>query len=126
MRPLELFELYRTAIAARDWPAVEQLVAEDVVVVDHRPFGFGSLHGRAAWIRYLQGIIALAADTLPEITRVLHEGERDFSVEVAVRGDAEGSSFEITYAVVGRVEEDRMIRAAFYELGDPRANAQPE
>ena len=37
-----------------------------------------------------------------------------------------GEGFEIAYTLVGEIADDCLVRATFYELDDPRLNAQPE
>ena len=122
MRPLEAWARYVDAVRRRDWDGVAAMVDEDVEITDHRPFGFGALRGRDAYLDYLHGMVALAPDTVPELTRVLHEDDSSFAAEIAVRG----TGFEIVYAIVGEIRDDRLARASFYEAGDPRANVQPE
>lgn len=119
---MEVWKAYQAAIARRDWDAVAECIAEDAAIEDRRPLGLGRLEGRDQIIAYLQGMVELVTDSHPEVTRILHEGECSFAAEIAIRG----TGFEITYALVGEIADDRLKSAVFYEPGDPRVNAQPE
>lgn len=60
--PRRHFDRYIALTNAHDWDALGELVAADVRFVDHRPVGWGEVHGRDAFIEVNRGRLALSPD----------------------------------------------------------------
>jgi len=49
-------------IAARDWDALRALFSPDLVVQDHRPLGWETMHGPGIYLESLRSLVDLAPD----------------------------------------------------------------
>jgi ketosteroid isomerase-like protein len=122
--PLEAWRRYSAALHDRDWEALGEVIDEDVVAIDHRPLGFGTIEGRDAFVDYVQGMIAVAPDIQLEMTRMLRGHDDGIVAELRWHGSSAGAPIESTYAIDARVANGRLVHAVFFEVGDPRV--EPE
>ena len=114
---------FAAALRDRDWAALRRVIGEDVVAIDHRPLGFGTIEGRDAFVDYVQGMIAVAPDINLEMTRMLRRYENGIVAELRWHGTSAGAPIESTYAIDARVADGRLVHAEFFEIGDPRVAA---
>jgi len=100
-------EAYTRAIAARDWDAVAARLAPDLVVNDHRLFGWETLRGPTAVIESLKAMFDLAPDAQIRVDHVIRSDQAEFTVNRWV-GTREGGAFEMARIAVS--ERDRLGR----------------
>src|SRR5262249_54913284 len=50
------------AIAARDWDAMSRVLSPDLLVTDHRPLGWETMHGPVTYVASLESLVDLAPD----------------------------------------------------------------
>ncbi len=86
-RRAELVRAFGQAFAARDWDGLAALLAPDLVVHDHRPLGWETLHGPAAYVAALRSLVELAPDAQLRIDHV-ELSERGFLCVALVGGHA--------------------------------------
>ena len=103
-------------INRRDWDAVAELLAPDVVVQDHRRLGWESLHGPAAYVAMLKALIDLAPDARIGVKH-LRESERAALLSTTLSGTREGGAFEDPRILVAEFDGERKLcRIDFYDL----------
>ncbi len=103
------------AIAARDWDAVAAGLSPELVVRDHRPLGFETLHGVAAYLESLRALMELAPDARLRVDHVRISGRARLSLTRWV-GTREGGDFEVQRVVVTELDlSGRACRFDFYE-----------
>jgi hypothetical protein len=98
------------AIASRDWDAMPALFSPDLVVNDHRPLGWETLHGPATYVESLKSLVDIAPDVR------LRGDHMSFSDRAALVVDAwvgtrEGGAFEAPRAVVFEFDVPGRIRS---------------
>jgi ketosteroid isomerase-like protein len=79
MAPVGLMRRYLAAVQARDWPTAFSLVADDVTVrIPGRSALAGELHGRDAFVGYVEAALARAhgAEVEVELVDMLSSDER--------------------------------------------------
>src|SRR5262249_45280638 len=91
--------------------------AQDLVLEDHRPLGWGTVHSRDEVVTYVRGLLELRPDTRFRTEHVLAlEDRRSLMVSRWVRNESEGA-FEIPFVAVGVVNPDgRTQRVHIYAL----------
>jgi len=113
-RTLELRRAFGRALASRDWDAMATLHAPDLVVNDHRPLGWETLHG-LAHVESLKSLVDLAPDVQPRNHHVTVSDRAALEVFTWL-GTREGGAFEITK--VGVIEIDGTGRHRRYDVYD--------
>jgi ketosteroid isomerase-like protein len=120
-------------VEARDWDALRALYSPDLVVQDHRPLGWETLHGPEQYVKTLESLVELAPDVrLRQDHTSVSDGAALF-VNAWV-GTRDGGAFEAPRIVVWgfdagglmysmdiyNVDQLDAARARFEELGpDP-------
>ena len=120
----ELDERYGTAdttaallprINARDWDAVAEMLAPDLVIEDHRRLGWGTLRGPEAYLAALRALVELAPDATLRLDHLEESGRVSLGLTM-LSGTREGGVFEDARAlVVERDAQARICRIDFYE-----------
>jgi ketosteroid isomerase-like protein len=104
-----LVALYR-ALGDRSWQVARDCFAPDLIFVDHRPLGLGTLD-REQWIASMQAVDELGDGVIWEVFRVLAWSEQGFVVAVRRFGTIAdgGGPFEVD-AILTRLVVDGRIR----------------
>jgi class 3 adenylate cyclase len=104
------------AFATRNWDALTAQLAPDLVVIDHRPLGWETIHGPAAYVATLKSLVDLAPDARLRTDHV-RTSERGLLVVAMWVGTREGGAFEAPRAVVYELDASRRIgRWDVYDL----------
>jgi ketosteroid isomerase-like protein len=114
------------ALLDRDWEAVRECFAPDLVVVDHRPLSLGTLD-REPWIASLQAVDELGDGVVWEVFRVLACNEQGFVKGVRRLGTIAGGGgpFENEVYAAALVADGRIQRyEVFGEADAERAVAR--
>ena len=104
------------AVAARDWDALAAQFAPDLVVTDHRPFGWETLRGPAVFVETFKSLFDLAPDARLRTDHVTMSARGELVI-ATWWGTREGGAFEAPRVVV--LEHDasgRICREDFYNL----------
>jgi class 3 adenylate cyclase/tetratricopeptide (TPR) repeat protein len=131
-RVSEWMRAFGRAIASHDWDAARALFSADLVVRDHRPLGWETLHGSAVYVESLKSLVDLAPDVRLRVDHMSLSDSAAFLVDAWV-GTREGGAFEAPRAVVLEFDKDGRIRsldfynpeqidearARFAEFGNP-------
>jgi hypothetical protein len=104
------------AIATRDWDAMSRLLSPDLVVNDHRPLGWETLHGPATYVESLKSLVDLAPDVRLRGDHMSFSDRAALVVDTWV-GTREGGAFEAPRAVVFEFDVRGRIRSM--DLHDP-------
>src|SRR5262249_17784251 len=91
-RHAKVMTAFKRAFAARDWDAMASLLAEDYVLVDHRPLGWGTLDG-PTYLESLKALAELAPDTRFR-TDHLWVSARGLMFVNVLHGTRDGGAFE--------------------------------
>jgi hypothetical protein len=59
---LSWLDEYHAVLRARDWDRTRTYIAEDAVVIDHRPRGWGTIHGAEAWVAHARPMFEQSPD----------------------------------------------------------------
>lgn len=106
---------------SRDWKAVRELLAEDLVVEDTRQVGWDPIHGADAMLEFFRSTIEPGPDIVYGIDRVLARDARAIaltSTHLAHAADS-GAEFTIPLGQVAQFDEDGLLeRVWFYDHGD--------
>jgi ketosteroid isomerase-like protein len=127
--------LFLGAFAGRDWDALADVFAPDVVVNDHRPLGWETIHGRDAYVASLRSLTDLAPDARLRLDHV-DMSDRGLLWIAAWIGTREGGPFETSWIMVSEHDEGGRVsrfdqydpgqvdaaRARFASLGTQRPN----
>ncbi|MBX3024108.1 AAA family ATPase [bacterium] len=102
-------EIFRHALAARDWEALADVLAPDLVVHDHRPLGWEATRGPQPYVDALRELVALAPDVRLRLDHadVCAHGYLALSTWV---GTHEGGIFEAPSYIVGELDASRRAR----------------
>jgi ketosteroid isomerase-like protein len=125
---------FAAAVAARDWEALAALLAPELVVYDHRPLGWETLHGPAPLVKGWQAMVELAPDVRLRIDHAT-TSDRASLAALTISGTHEGGEFEDLRIIVheydgnGRICQHDIFgidqldaaRARFEELRGDRA-----
>ena len=104
------------AIAARDWEAAAARLAPDLVVTDHRPLGWETMHGPSAYVASLRSLFELAPDARLRVDHVRSAG-RATLLTGAWLGTREGGAIEAPRVAVNEWNTSGLVvRMDFYEL----------
>ena len=96
-----------------DWDAFAAYQTEDIVVVDHRPSGWGVVRGRAATIELGIGLASLADEVRGSFTDVLAFGPDAVVVWFDVTGTSDGgASFSRPVVTVSHFGGDGLVDRA--------------
>jgi tetratricopeptide (TPR) repeat protein len=107
---------FAQAIAVRDWDGLAARHAPDLVVTDHRPLGWETMRGPAAFIESLKALVDLAPDVRLRADHVIVSKRRDLAVGT-LHGTREGGAFEDSRVVVAELDaQGRTCRLDFYTL----------
>jgi ketosteroid isomerase-like protein len=90
---------FAAAVAARDWDALAAVLAPDLVVYDHRPLGWETLHGPAMLVDTFKSFVELAPDVRLRIGHVTVSAGGSLAV-ATFSGTHEGGEFEDVRVVV--------------------------
>ena len=102
------------AMGRRDWPAMTATIAEDVVAVDHRPSGWGTV-GRDDFVELYRGSVALAPDAWFGFHDILALTDRGVVAEAAGIGTTvDGGEFRTAASAVLQVADGRVIRIDYF------------
>jgi len=100
------------------------LLSPDLVVTDHRPLGWETLHGPATYVESLKSLVDLAPDVRLRNDHMSLSGRAALFVNTLV-GTRECGAFEAPRAVVFAFDADGRIRSMdFYDpeqLAEARA-----
>ena len=127
----------RAAFAGRDWVSFRAVVADDVVLIDHRPAGAGQLSGIDEYVAYAKTL----TDVAPELTTHVSEivaiaNDRLLAVNRTPASTRDSQPFELDslrlYVVrdghIQRVEvfpvDDRPAALSRFQQLGPRPDAQ--
>jgi hypothetical protein len=106
---------FERAVAVRDWDALHALLSPDLVVNDHRPLGWETLHGPAMYVASLKSLVDLAPDVRLRTDHMSVSDRGALFVNTWV-GTREGGAFEAPRAVVVEFDVDGRIRGMdFYD-----------
>jgi hypothetical protein len=110
---------FRRALHDRDWEAARDCYAPDVVLVDHRPLGFGTLD-REQWIAALQANGDLSVGLSWDVFRVAAWNEQGCVVGIRRLGAIPdgGGPFENELFAVTMVAGRRIQRYELFEDAD--------
>ena len=86
-------------MADRDWEALTALLASDLVVCDHRPLGWETLHGPAMLVDTWKSLVELAPDVRMRIDHARVSPGGSLAV-LTLLGTHEGGEFEDVRIVV--------------------------
>jgi hypothetical protein len=98
------------ALAAREWDELASEFAPDLVVEDHRPLGWGTLHSRNELLVYMRSLADLAPDVTVHLEHVLALGIRGALTIRRTVGTREGGRFEIPWVILEMLGPDRRIQ----------------
>jgi ketosteroid isomerase-like protein len=98
---------FSRAIASRDWDAVRNCLAEDLVMEDRRT---PSLLTREPWIASLQSLTGLSPDWCTETVRILAWNGSGRVSLIWTHGTRDGGAFENLLIQVVLVEGERLVR----------------
>ena len=113
MRPSDVWLAFIAAWEADDRDAARGFIADDCVAVDHRPLGFGELHGGDALLAYLNGIRELVPGARAEERERLGESEHAAVSIVTLTGGEDGAPVGLEYHLVSEVR-DGLVRRVWY------------
>jgi class 3 adenylate cyclase/ketosteroid isomerase-like protein/tetratricopeptide (TPR) repeat protein len=95
---------------AGDWATLASMWAEDVVTVDHRPAGWGTVEGRPAYLEVLRGLADVSGERRWVIRDLLHRGARTMAAQWSVVGaDLDGGPFEMVLNVALALDPDGQV-----------------
>lgn len=112
--------------ASDDPPASDgalKVVAENLVMVDHRRLGWDEQRGLERTRELLESAFSISPDLRFEIDEILACDERVIAMRIAFRGHAGDGSGELEYLVgdVAVVEGDKLVSVDFYDYDDDAA-----
>ncbi|WP_255413203.1 BTAD domain-containing putative transcriptional regulator [Mycobacterium sp. 3519A] len=114
------FERFNACLAARDWPAMAQMITDDVCHDDRRRVVSGGLHrGRDAQIANLRAVVEVGVKNL-ESTVIATRGERLALARSRVSGSATRSdAFNLEMLTLIETDADNRITAGInFDLQD--------
>jgi class 3 adenylate cyclase len=100
------------AYNTHDWDAFHTMYTADCVTLDHRPAGWGTLHGPAAQVDMLQPMIAMVPDVHMTMDAVPVVTTDAVLYSATVRGhDAAGGGVELAFHLLNRIDAGDRITA---------------
>jgi class 3 adenylate cyclase len=101
----------------RDWDGLLELWAEDLVVLDHRPGGFGSITDRRDYLRLVQQFVAIAPDARTYGVSIAALRPHGSVALVSNAGtSADGSEVELWFVLVLVVDAGRITTIEHYPV----------
>ncbi len=100
---------FAAAVAARDWDSLATVLASDIVVYDHRPLGWETLHGPALLVGTWKALVELAPDVRLRIDHVMASRSGSLAAFMLL-GTHEGGAFEDYRVVVHEYDGTGQIR----------------
>ena len=111
-----VMETFLRAIAIRDWSLMASVLAPDLVVTDHRPLGWETMRGSAAYVDSLKSLVEFAPDVRLRNDHLRLSTRAALFVNTWV-GTREGGAFEAPRAVVFGLDAGGRIHSMdFYEF----------
>ena len=106
-------------INARDWDALRGIMADDFVLVDHRPASLGELHGADEYFRSVMPLFDLIPD-FQLFAAVIHEARPTsaFGELLGSGTNSEGSRVELRFLSVGVEVDGKLSRAEYFAPED--------
>ena len=117
---------FMDAYNSRDWPALEQVISDDFILVDHRPLGWGTSTGYASFFERLQ----IGVDAAPDARVYVQSWRREtptcglFCMPMRGHVSEGGGDFELDRLVIAVTENDRLTRMELFDLDDEDAAAE--
>jgi class 3 adenylate cyclase len=108
-RRAALTRAFCDAFAARNWEALAALLAPDLIVNDHRPLGWETLHGPAEYVHALESLVDLAPDVELRVDHLTMAGGCAIYF-TTWRGTRDGGAFESPSVIVADLDEMGRIR----------------
>src|SRR5262249_19155716 len=99
-RTWEPLQRFGRAVAAREWEQWASLFTPDYAVEDHRLLGWGTLHSRDEYLKYVRTLLDLSPDARWRLDHVLALDARRSLTGATWVGSRDGGPFEIPVAVV--------------------------
>jgi tetratricopeptide (TPR) repeat protein len=107
---------FAAAVTARDWDALEAVFVPALVVYDHRPLGWETLHGPATLVATFKSLVELAPDVRLRIDHVTVSAKASLAMVTFV-GMHEGGAFEDARVVVHEFNrEGKICRHDIYDV----------
>jgi hypothetical protein len=124
-RVASLTRAFSEAFAARDWKALAELLAPELVVSDHRRLGWETLRGPDAYIQALRSLVELAPDVSLRVDQATSSGS-GYLYFTSWQGTREGGAFEEPSWIVCELDANgRIRRFDQYDL-EQRTEAQAQ
>ena len=113
-----VYRAFGRAFATRDWRAMLELLAPEIVVHDHRVLGWEPLRGPAAYVEAIRSLVDLAPDTALRIDHVRMTPHAALGVTTWT-GTRDGGPFETPSITVFQLDpRGRPRRFDQYDLHD--------
>jgi ketosteroid isomerase-like protein len=111
------WETLQRFAAAGDWDELASVFDPDLVLEDHRPIGWGTLHSRDEYLAMIRALVDLAPDLSLRLEHVLALDDRRTLGVGRAAGSWEGGPFEMPFvAVVVLGPDGRIQRFHQYDL----------
>lgn len=116
---LELSRAQRGALRTGDWGTYSSLIAEDVVLVDHRPAALGEVRGRDAVLDVLRALAPLIRDIRPIVRQVFAIAPDRTLVEASATGTSEhGGEVEVSHIRLQQWKDGAVVRIEMFPVDD--------
>jgi ketosteroid isomerase-like protein len=115
----DVLSLNKRATAAwetANWEAYAAVMTDDIVVVDHRPASLGTVEGREAYIAATRVLREMLSDVTNSTVTQYRVHPRGSVAQTLVRGDADGSDFEIAFIALNTIRDGAMDRMELYPV----------
>ncbi len=114
LRPVfALLDAHRT----RDWDAWRAGYHDDLIVIDHRPAGWGVIRGADAWIEHSRALVDISPDVRIYDAAYHAIGRGVFLREMLTKGtNSEGGDVEIRYLWISVRQDGKVARIEAYPL----------
>src|SRR5207249_1897924 len=111
------WETLQRFAAAGDWDELASVFDPDLVLEDHRPIGWGTLHSRDEYLAMIRALVDLAPDLSLRLEHVLALDDRRTLGVGRAAGSWEGGPFEMPFVAVVMLGPDgRIQRFHQYDL----------
>ncbi|AEV75449.1 putative ATPase [Mycolicibacterium rhodesiae NBB3] len=113
------YKRYNAHFVAREWDAMAEIVADDVLTDDRRRVVSGGIQsGRAAQAADMRAVAGVGVKSI-ESSVIATRGDRLALIRVRVAGDERPDAFGIELLiVVGINEDDRLVAGILFDLDD--------